>query len=369
VTFVNSASLPNTFGFKNRIINGAMVIDQRNAGASVTPVNGQYSLDRWQMGAQTSSTYSVQQSSTAPTGFSKSLLVTSLAATSIVAGSFYSVLQIVEGFNSSDLGFGTANAKTITISFWVRSSLTGTFGGWVQNANVDRSYPFSYTISVANTWEQKTVTIAGDTTGTWVGATNGAGMYVGLSLGMGSTRQGTANSWQAGNYRSVTGETAVVGTNGATFYVTGFQLEVGTVATSFDTRSYGTELALCQRYFEKDASQGTAPQQGLGGTGQAYGGGLTAYGTTSARTPRIRFAVVKRASATMTFFRSAVGEGGTVDGQWNAYVSGVWRTATATVLSDGVAFDNEFAVDLAYTSYVTGSSYIWGGTWTASAEL
>jgi len=250
ITFPNSSTQAVGFyGFKNRIINGGMVIDQRNNGASVTPTNGQYSLDRWQMGAQTSSTYSVQQSSTAPTGFSNSLLVTSLAATSIVAGSYYSVLQVVEGFNSSDLGFGTANAKTVTISFWVRSSLTGTFGGWIQNANVDRSYPFSYTISAANTWEQKTVTIAGDTTGTWVGATNGAGMYVGLSLGMGSTRQGTANSWQAGNYRSVTGETAVVGTNGATFYITGVQLEVGSTATSFDYRPYGTELALCQRYF------------------------------------------------------------------------------------------------------------------------
>jgi hypothetical protein len=238
----------NYTGFKNRIINGNMAINQRNAGASVTPTNGQYCLDRWQMGAQTSSTYSVQQSSTAPTGFSNSLLVTSLASTSIVAGSYYSVSQIVEGFNSSDLGFGTANAKTITISFWVRSSLTGTFGGWVQNGNVDRSYPFSYTISAANTWEQKTVTISGDTTGTWAGATNGAGMYVGFSLGMGSTRQGTANSWQAGNYRSVTGETPVVGTNGATFYITGVQLEKGSTAPSFDYRPYGTELALCQRY-------------------------------------------------------------------------------------------------------------------------
>jgi hypothetical protein len=126
--------------------------------------------------------------------------------------------------------------------------LTGTFGGWIQNDNVDRSYPFSYTISAANTLEQKTVTIAGDTSGTWVGATNGTGLYVGLSLGMGSNRRGTANSWQAGNYRSVTGETAVVGTNGATFYITGIQLEKGSTATSFDYRPYGTELALCQRY-------------------------------------------------------------------------------------------------------------------------
>ena len=247
-------------GFRNRIINGAMVIDQRNAGASVTiTTNGTYTLDRWQMGSSSSSAFSVQQSSTAPTGFSKSMLVTSLAATTVSADTYYSLLQAIEGFNFSDMEFGTANAKTITVSFWVRSSLTGTFGGWIQNANVDRSYPFSYTISAANTWEQKTVTIAGDTSGTWVGATNGTGLYVGLSLGIGSNRRGTANSWQAGNYRSVTGETAVVGTNGATWYVTGVQLEKGSTATSFDYRPYGTELALCQRYLP--AWSGTSGNQ------------------------------------------------------------------------------------------------------------
>lgn len=241
-----------TVGFRNRIINGAMVIDQRNAGASVTiTTNGVYALDRWQMGSQTSSAYSVQQSTNAPTGFPNSLLITSLAATSITSGSYYSVLQAIEGFNSADLAFGTSNARTITISFWVRSSLTGTFGGWIQNANVDRSYPFSYTISTANNWEQKTVTIAGDTTGTWVGGTNGAGLYVGFSLGMGSVRQGSPNAWQSGNYRSVIGETPVVGTNGATFYITGVQLEKGNIATSFDVRPYGTELALCQRYYQQ----------------------------------------------------------------------------------------------------------------------
>jgi hypothetical protein len=248
-TFATNVSMPNTFGFKNRIINGAMVIDQRNAGASLTPTtNGQYTVDRWQAGLSNASKYSVQQSSTAPDGFKTSLLVTSLAATSVAAGDYYSLLQPIEGFNTYDLMFGSATAKTITISFWVRSSLTGLFGGWIENANVDRSYPFSYTINSANTWQQIVVTIPGDITGTWVGATNGVGIYVGFSLGMGSTRQNTANAWASGNYRSVTGETPVVGTNGATFYITGVQLEVGTQATSFDYRPYTNELALCQRY-------------------------------------------------------------------------------------------------------------------------
>jgi hypothetical protein len=253
-----------------------MVIDQRNAGASVTPTaNGTYTLDRWQMGLINASKYSVQKSSTAPAGFSNSLLVTSLAATAVASGDYYSVLQIIEGFNTSDLGFGTANAKTVTVSFWVRSSLTGTFGGFLQNSASNRSYPFSYTISAANTFEYKTVTIAGDTSGTWIGATNGVGLYVGFSLGMGTDRISTANSWQTGNYRSVTGETQIVATSGATLYITGVQLEVGTQATSFEYRQIGQELALCQRYYYRqvsDTSFGTfgAAYNGSTTTGQAF---------------------------------------------------------------------------------------------------
>ena len=340
----------NATAFKNRIINGGMVIDQRNAGATVTvTVNGQYCLDRWVMGAQASSTYSVQQSSTAPTGFSNSLLVTSLAATSIVAGSYYSVLQIVEGFNSSDLGFGTANAKTITISFWVRSSLTGTFGGWVQNANVDRSYPFSYTISAANTWEQKTVTIAGDTTGTWVGATNGAGMYVGLSLGMGSTRQGTANSWQAGNYRSVTGETAVVGTNGATFYITGVQLEVGTQATSFDFRDYGRELMMCQRYYIKY------------NTGSVHFP-LSNNSSTSAET-LIKFTTTMRAAPTTT-------NTGLVAYQYVTYgLSGFSTYYTTTITQDSAFLGWQMTGGGVASGYTLGYVYTATGYIDFSAEL
>ena len=277
---------------KNRIINGAMVIDQRNAGASVTPTaNGTYTLDRWQMGLSNASKYSVQQSSTAPTGFSNSLLVTSLATTVLSAVDFYSVLQAIEGFNTSDLEFGTANAKTVTVSFWVRSSLTGTFGGFLQNSASNRSYPFSYTISVANTFEYKTVTIAGDTSGTWIGATNGVGLFVGFSLGMGTDRISTANSWQTGNYRSVTGETSVVGTNGATFYITGVQLEVGSTATSFDYRSIGTELALCQRYYET----------GITGAGTRSGDNYGVYAGV--------FKVTKRANPTVTYVATGAAGG------------------------------------------------------------
>ena len=245
----------SSFGFKNRIINGAMVIDQRNAGASVTPTASAYTLDRWNAAVSQSSKFSVQQSSTSTTGFKNSLLITSLSAYSVLAGDYFDIDQRIEGFNVADLEWGTANAQTVTLSFWVRSSLTGTFGGSLQNSAGNRSYPFTYTISSANTFEQKTITITGDTTGTWL-TTNGIGLRVSFGIGVGSTYSGTAGSWSANNYLSATGATSVVGTNGATFYITGVQLEKGSTATSFDYRPYGTELQLCQRYFETLTSVG-----------------------------------------------------------------------------------------------------------------
>jgi len=253
-------------GMRNRIINGAMVFDQRNAGASVTiTTDGTYTLDRWVAGRSQSSKFSVQQDSSANTvaGFTSSLKVTSLSSYSITSTDFFVISQYIEGLNSiADLNWGTANAKTVTLSFYVRSSLTGTFGGSLQNSSYNRSYPFTYTISVANTWEQKTITIAGDTSGTWL-ATNGIGIVVNFGLGIGSTYSGTAGAWAGSNFFSATGATSVVGTNGATFYITGVQLEVGSTATSFDYRPYTTELQLCQRYFQKRQ----LGFNGVGGTG------------------------------------------------------------------------------------------------------
>jgi hypothetical protein len=250
-SFAQSVNLPNTFGFKNRIINGGMVIDQRNAGASVTPADNAYTLDRWQSRLSQASKYSVQQSSTAPAGFVNSLLVTSLSAYTVGASEFFQIRQIIEGFNISDLGFGSATAQSVTLSFWVRSSLTGTFGGVLSNSDGSRSYVFSYTISAANTFEQKTIVIPGDTTGTWL-TTSGGGFVVAWSLGAGATVSTAASAWNGSIFRGVTGGVSVVGTNGATFYITGVQLERGSAATSFDFRSYGTELALCQRYYYKE---------------------------------------------------------------------------------------------------------------------
>jgi hypothetical protein len=233
---------------RNRIINGNMLIDQRNAGASVTANDGVFPVDRFKFSMTQSSKGTSQQSTTAPTGFISSLLFTSSAATSVGASDQFAIVQNIEGLNVADLGWGSASALSVTLSFWVRSSLTGTFGGALQNSAANRSYPFSYTISAANTWEQKSVTIAGDTSGTWL-TTNGIGLRVFLSLGMGSTYSGTSGAWAATNYQSVTGAVSVVGTNGATFYITGVQLEVGTKATPYEMQIYSDQLAQCQRYY------------------------------------------------------------------------------------------------------------------------
>jgi hypothetical protein len=265
VTFNDSslqgaAASPNVL--KNRIINGAMVIDQRNAGASVTQTTAAlYTIDRWAIYGTVASKFTAQQNAasvTPPAGFTNYLGITSSSAYSVGSTDAFVLGQKVEGFNISDLAWGTASAKTITLSFWVRSSLTGTFGGSIVNNNFDRAYPFTYTISSANTWEQKSITIAGDTTGTWL-TTNGLGLTVWVGLGAGSALSGTAGSWQASGFYSATGATSVVGTNGATFYITGVQLEQNTSATPFERRLYNQELANCQRYFQKNTLSSSFP--------------------------------------------------------------------------------------------------------------
>ena len=244
----------NATRFKNRIINGDMRIDQRSAGASFTPTTSvNYgSCDRWSFDVSQNSKMTAQQNGgavTPPEGFINYEGCTSSSAYSVVSSDYFIMRQGIEGLNVADLGWGTANAKTVTLSFWVRSSLTGTFGGALRNSAGNRSYPFTYTITTANTWEFETITIAGDTTGTWL-TTNGIGINLDLSLGAGSTYSGTANTWAGANYVSATGATSVVGTNGATFYITGVQLEVGSSATGFEYVDYGTNLFMCQRYYE-----------------------------------------------------------------------------------------------------------------------
>ena len=260
------------FGFRNRIINPGMVIDQRNAGAAVT-ANGAFPVDRYQVSNTSDGAYSAQQDSSAPAGFVNSVKVTTTTAdASLTTTQQLAFRHIIEGLNVADLGWGTASAQTVTLSFWVRSSLTGTFGGSLQNSAANRSYVFTYTISAANTWEQKTITVPGDTTGTWL-TTNGRGIVIWFGLGVGPSASGTAGSWSASELNSATGAVSVIGTLNATWQITGVQLEKGSTATSFDYRPYTTELQLCQRYYQRLYANNTQKfaLSRNGNTTEAYG--------------------------------------------------------------------------------------------------
>jgi hypothetical protein len=311
VTFPDSslqAAAASPYVLKNRIINGDMRIDQRNAGASVTPANLAYTLDRWRTETTGGGIYSVQRSTVAPSNFNNSLLVTvTTADASIASTDYYDVQQFIEGFNVADLAWGTANAQAITISFWVRSSVTGTFAGGIQNSAANRSYVFTYTISAANTWEKQTITIAGDTSGTWLTDT-GRGLCLTFDLGNGSSYQTTAGSWVASYATGTSSSVKLISTVSATWYITGVQLEVGTTATPFERRLYNQELANCQRYCEVQGRIGTRSTAAFG-----------FYETTTTVTCVLNY-TQKRATPTVT-----VTNGG---GQANTFAS---SQATSTI--------------------------------------
>ena len=273
---------------KNRIINGDFRIDQRNAGASVSVDNTErFVVDRFLIRSNASGLSATsQQSTTAPNNFVNSMIVSVTTGGTIAAATRGYIQQRIEGFNVADLGWGAAGASTVTLSFWGRSSKTGTFSGALQNDTSlgNRSYVFTYSISSANTWEQKSITITGDTTGTWY-KNNLTGINVMFDLGNGSDlRTATTGSWVAGDYRGANSSVNIFDTSGATFYITGVQLEIGTSATPFERRMYGQELALCQRYYERRSG---ATYQGLGIAGNWY--------STTSGNMSVTFPVPKRA--------------------------------------------------------------------------
>ena len=250
------ASPPNSMGFRNRIINGSMVIDQRNAGAATTVAG--YCVDRWMTDDTFGAVYTQQQVTDAPSGFTNSLKITVTTAGTPTAGQWTFSRQIIEGNNIADLAWGTASAVPVTVSVWVKSSIAGTYSGFLINSAEDRSYVGTFTVNAANTWEQKSFTVPGDTTGTWL-TNNGNGIRFGFDLGSGSNFQGTANAWNTGWKQRTSGTVNFCQTAGATFQFTGVQLEAGTVASPFERRDYGRELMMCQRYY----SQSTLALDGM----------------------------------------------------------------------------------------------------------
>jgi hypothetical protein len=343
-----------TMGYRNRLFNGAMTISQRNGASSVTPTSisgNEYTLDRWAARSSQASKFSVQQSTTVPSNFKNSMAITSLAATSVGSGDFYQMLQPIEGLNCADLGWGSSTAQPITLSFWVRSSLTGTFGGTILNSAETRSYVYSYTVNTANTWEYKTIVIPGDTSGTWL-TTNGIGLQLRFSLGMGSTYTTSALGWAAGTFGAPTGCVNVVATNGATWFVTGVQLEEGTQATPFDWRPITTEFALCQRYFfVYDTKRSLA----------------TVFNTTDTQANTIVFPVTMRTNPTGV---GITAPNITTSGNWGIYgATNGWGavagyTPTFTTTQDGSA------VSMSGVGGVTNNySYLIEGGARFSAEL
>jgi hypothetical protein len=336
------SQIPNaSLGFKNRIINGDCRIDQRNAGASVS-TNLAYPVDRFFIGQSTAGAWTSSRSTGAPAGFTNSLQFTKTTGNAPASGEFNYFSQVIEGFNIADLGWGTASAQPVTLSFQVFSGETGTFGGSLRNNGTGgfRVYPFSYTVASANTWTSISVTIPGDTTGTWA-TDNTRGIFVFFDLGSGTTARGTAGAWGAANQIGATGtSTYPVSTSGGSMSWTGIQLEKGTQATSFEYRQYQQELALCQRYYEQ-----------VSATGGAFGDATSWSGNTTSGASyftRPAFKVTKRAAPSITVT--------------NESASGF--PATYTIGGNGV-----YGFQITSVANASVSAGFWSAYWTASAEL
>ena len=353
---------------RNRIINGNMAIDQRNAGAAITPTGGAFSVDRWAFYPSQASKFTIQQnqnSVTPPAGFTNYLGFTVASAVSIGAGDYFTLEQPIEGLNVADLGWGTANARTVTLSFWVRSSLTGTFGGALYNAYGNYSYAFNYTISAANTWEYKTITITGPTTGAF-NTNNTASFIVTYSLGVGSTYSGTAGTWAASNLRTATGSVSVVGTAGATFYITGVQLETGTTATDFEHRPYDMELQRCMRYYEKSCAYGTAPTNGVYDVEYLA---LANYQDNLNCRFQVTFKVEKRATPAITLYGGATGKWQTakLDASWGTILGSTYPVSTTTKYL--TANNSDWNGSSSWQTITAGTGRMTRGVWVADSEI
>ena len=238
-------------GRRNMIINGAMQVAQRGTSGTSANSTSYYTVDRFNFRGEPTGVYTIEQSTDAPSNFKNSTKITvTTPDTSIGSGERYWMASYLEGNSISHLNFGSSNAETVTLSFYVKSSLTGTFSGGLVNSAFNRAYAFTYIISSANTWERKTITIEGDTSGTWL-TTNEIGIAVVWDLGAATNRQQSAGAWTASGSVAATGASQVIATDNATWQITGVQLEVGEQATPFEHRSFGEELDLCYRYYVK----------------------------------------------------------------------------------------------------------------------
>ena len=242
----------NVLTGRNMVINGNFSVFQRGTSATTVSGNDIFAADRFKGWANGGGTFTVEQSTDVPNNeFEFSAKLTNTATdSSVAAGDNYRWATDLEGYTVSRLAYGHSDAKAVTLSFWVKSSLTGTYCGALYSVTASRHYIYEYTISSANTWEKKTITVSsGDTTGSW-NRTNGNGLRVYWGFGSGTTYQGTAGAWTAGEKWETSSQAAWIGSASATFYITGVQLEVGETATPFEHEDYGTTLKKCKRYYQ-----------------------------------------------------------------------------------------------------------------------
>ena len=306
---------PEAFAFRNKIINGDMKISQRygTTTQTATNVNGLgLPVDRFcftdGVGANWPTngviTYR-QNSNTSLPRFSNSIFLSTTTAGTIGVNSSCGIRQSIEGINISDLAWGTSSAEAITISFWVKSSLTGTHSlavnGLINDRTTTRVYASTYNIS-STSWEYKSITIPGDTTAptTWFTGTSAAGLNVIWGLGAGSNFQVTPNNWSTGGQTTASGSVNIIANAGATFEITGVQLEKGPTATPFEHRPIGTELSLCQRYYCKSFSPNTVPASNISEGYLAVHEPTAPNGTI--HNSVTKFPVTMRASPVVTFY-------------------------------------------------------------------
>ncbi len=274
-----TANITNNLSNRNIVDNGEFVVSQRKEFSSAVTQTGEaFTIDRWKTRMTANSKFSVQQVADAPAGFYNSAKITSLAATTVGASDYYQFQQGIEGYNINPANFGTPTAKPMVLSFYVKSSLTGTFSVCFSNYTGNKFLTQNYTISSENTWERKTISVPAITSGTWERAA-GAGLFIYFTLGAGSGTLRSTGSWIDSNFgRAGTGSTNVVATNGATWQVTGVQLEINSsgVATDFEHRSYGEELQRCRRCYQVilDRATDSGDDSGLGGTVYTSNGGV-----------------------------------------------------------------------------------------------
>jgi len=279
---------PAASGLSNRNIvrNGAMEVHQRG-GTITASTSGPYSLDRLQIWANGDGGFDVSQSTTAPAGFKNSLKVDVTSADTSIASDAYKLLYYrMEGVDTVPLKLGTANAVTATISFYVRSNVTGNHSFGIRNDAANRAYFALYNISVADTWERKSITIPLDTTGTWPTTTAGCLALI-FSFASGSNFDVTSNNaWESGNLIQAANAVNLFSSDSNEWYMTGLQMEIGEVATPFEHEDVGTTLAKCQRYyFRWNASANLEPFCMAFNNGSTVSDGVFSFPVTMRATP------------------------------------------------------------------------------------